>query len=415
MPPRSRWCSPAGRSRSPPSRIRCSATDGVPFLRVAADERWVRARRCGAPRAGAAATGRPFPCARSAGAPPGPGPRRVHGLRARGGPPCAAGPTPARRARRRPSPPQVAGAAAGSVSRTGPPVPPVAADRSTPIRGEPMSRSVGASLGARPVAVHVRELPARGPDAFAAGTRAPGGPAPSRPAGHDRESFGRSGGNACVLRHGGRRTRHLCPRQPDTPDAGSPALPLLADAARARERHGLRDDHRGRRADLGCLGGEHPGPRPPPAALLHARGHPPRGAGARHRPAPGRRQGGPALPPRLRRRPRHRRRPLHRRRPRQPALARARPGLRRPALHHPRGVERIDVVKGPYYAASGTSPPPARSTSGPGGAFAENSVQATYGSFHTWRVLGIATTGATPRTRAGCGGGRRDAGAVPGR
>ena len=61
------------------------------------------------------------------------------------------------------------------------------------------------------------------------------------------------------------------------------------------------------------------------------------GARPARRAAPGRRQGRSALPARLRRRPRHRRRPLHRRRAHQPAVARARPGLRRPELHHPRG------------------------------------------------------------------------------
>ena len=75
--------------------------------------------------------------------------------------------------------------------------------------------------------------------------------------------------------------------------------------------------------------------------------------GPRDGAALGRRQGEPVLPARLRRRPRHRHRALDRRRADQHGLARARPGLRRHELHHPRGGRARGDHEGPVLREPG--------------------------------------------------------------
>ena len=61
----------------------------------------------------------------------------------------------------------------------------------------------------------------------------------------------------------------------------------------------------------------------------------------------------------------------------------------------PEAVDRVDVLKGPYFAEVGDFATAGAVNLRTRRAFAESSVQATYGSFQTWRVLGIATTGIT--------------------
>ena len=95
----------------------------------------------------------------------------------------------------------------------------------------------------------------------------------------------------------------------------------------------------GRRRGAGAGGGVVRGADPQPRLRVAAAGapgryHPP-GAGPGHQPAPGRRQGRAVFPARFRRGPRHRRGDLRGRHARQPALACARAGLRRPALPDP--------------------------------------------------------------------------------
>ncbi len=90
-------------------------------------------------------------------------------------------------------------------------------------------------------------------------------------------------------------------------------------------------------------------------------GHPARHARSRHGAALGRRQGQPVLPARLRRRPRHRHRAVDRRHSDQHGLARARSGLRRHELHHPRGRRARRDHQGPVLRrARATSRRPAR-------------------------------------------------------
>ncbi len=64
----------------------------------------------------------------------------------------------------------------------------------------------------------------------------------------------------------------------------------------------------------------------------------------------------------------------------------------------PEVVDRVDVLKGPYFVEVGDFATAGAVNLRTRRSFAESSVQATVGSFQTWRVLGIGTTGdsATP-------------------
>jgi outer membrane receptor protein involved in Fe transport len=61
----------------------------------------------------------------------------------------------------------------------------------------------------------------------------------------------------------------------------------------------------------------------------------------------------------------------------------------------PEVIDRVDVLKGPYFVEVGDFATAGAVNLRTRRSFAEDSVQATYGSFQTWRVLGIGTTGAT--------------------
>jgi outer membrane receptor protein involved in Fe transport len=61
----------------------------------------------------------------------------------------------------------------------------------------------------------------------------------------------------------------------------------------------------------------------------------------------------------------------------------------------PEVIDRVDVLKGPYFVEVGDFATAGAVNLRTRRSFAESSVQATYGSFQTWRVLGIGTTGAT--------------------
>jgi outer membrane receptor for Fe3+-dicitrate len=61
----------------------------------------------------------------------------------------------------------------------------------------------------------------------------------------------------------------------------------------------------------------------------------------------------------------------------------------------PEVIDRVDVLKGPYFVEVGDFATAGAVNLRTRRSFAESSVQATYGSFDTWRVLGIGSTGCT--------------------
>ena len=61
----------------------------------------------------------------------------------------------------------------------------------------------------------------------------------------------------------------------------------------------------------------------------------------------------------------------------------------------PEAIDRVDVLKGPYFVEVGDFATAGAVNLRTRRSFAESSVQATYGSFQTWRVVGVGTTGAT--------------------
>ena len=61
----------------------------------------------------------------------------------------------------------------------------------------------------------------------------------------------------------------------------------------------------------------------------------------------------------------------------------------------PEVIDRVDVLKGPYFVEVGDFATAGAVNLRTRRSFAESSVQATYGSFDTWRVLGIGSTGST--------------------
>ncbi|HEY3588261.1 MAG TPA: TonB-dependent receptor [Myxococcaceae bacterium] len=61
----------------------------------------------------------------------------------------------------------------------------------------------------------------------------------------------------------------------------------------------------------------------------------------------------------------------------------------------PEAIDRVDVLKGPYFVEVGDFATAGAVNLRTRRAFAENMVQATYGSFQTWRALGVGTTGVT--------------------
>ena len=61
----------------------------------------------------------------------------------------------------------------------------------------------------------------------------------------------------------------------------------------------------------------------------------------------------------------------------------------------PEVVDRVDVLKGPYFVEYGDFATAGAVNLRTRRSFAESSVQATYGSFQSWRVLGVGSTGAT--------------------
>src|SRR5262249_36479195 len=61
----------------------------------------------------------------------------------------------------------------------------------------------------------------------------------------------------------------------------------------------------------------------------------------------------------------------------------------------PEVIDRVDVLKGPYFVEVGDFATAGAVNLKTRRSFAESSVQATYGSFQSWRVLGIGSTGAT--------------------
>jgi len=61
----------------------------------------------------------------------------------------------------------------------------------------------------------------------------------------------------------------------------------------------------------------------------------------------------------------------------------------------PEAIDRVDVFKGPYWVEFGDFATAGAVNLRTRRTFAESSVAATYGSFQTWRALGVATTGAT--------------------
>ena len=180
---------------------------GVPFLRLAADERWVEHDGAGHPsrrrRDGPAIPMRPERRSTSRSRP---SPRPRHSaleavLLALPAPPARAGlavalPRRGRRSSRRHR----------RAARDRPCLP-VAADRSTPIRGEPMSRVRPGEPRARPLAVHVRERPSPRPRRLRC--RNPGRPGARRrrPAGHDRSPSGAPAGTPASSGRGRRPRR----------------------------------------------------------------------------------------------------------------------------------------------------------------------------------------------------------------
>ena len=62
----------------------------------------------------------------------------------------------------------------------------------------------------------------------------------------------------------------------------------------------------------------------------------------------------------------------------------------------PEVIDRVDVLKGPYFVEVGDFATAGAVNLRTRRSFAESSVQGTYGSFQSWRVLGIGSTGATP-------------------
>ena len=61
----------------------------------------------------------------------------------------------------------------------------------------------------------------------------------------------------------------------------------------------------------------------------------------------------------------------------------------------PEVIDRVDVLKGPYFVEVGDFATAGAVNLRTRRSFAESSVQGTYGSFDTWRVLGIGSTGNT--------------------
>jgi outer membrane receptor protein involved in Fe transport len=61
----------------------------------------------------------------------------------------------------------------------------------------------------------------------------------------------------------------------------------------------------------------------------------------------------------------------------------------------PEAIDRVDVLKGPYFVEVGDFATAGAVSLRTRRAFAENMVEATYGSFQTWRALGVGTTGVT--------------------
>jgi len=61
----------------------------------------------------------------------------------------------------------------------------------------------------------------------------------------------------------------------------------------------------------------------------------------------------------------------------------------------PEVIDRVDVLKGPYFVEVGDFATAGAVNLRTRRSFAESSVQGTYGSFQTWRVLGIGSTGGT--------------------
>ena len=61
----------------------------------------------------------------------------------------------------------------------------------------------------------------------------------------------------------------------------------------------------------------------------------------------------------------------------------------------PEAIDRVDVLKGPYFVEVGDFATAGAVNLRTRRSFAENMVQGTYGSFQSWRVLGVGTTGAT--------------------
>lgn len=61
----------------------------------------------------------------------------------------------------------------------------------------------------------------------------------------------------------------------------------------------------------------------------------------------------------------------------------------------PEVIDRVDVLKGPYFVEAGDFATAGAVNLRTRRSFAESSVQATYGSFETWRVVGIGSTGSS--------------------
>jgi outer membrane receptor protein involved in Fe transport len=64
----------------------------------------------------------------------------------------------------------------------------------------------------------------------------------------------------------------------------------------------------------------------------------------------------------------------------------------------PEVIDRVDVLKGPYFVEVGDFATAGAVNLRTRRSFSESSVQATYGSFQSWRVLGIGSTGASAST-----------------